>query len=124
MAHEVGASKNKPSLLPPCHNTKRPAPGVSLPPKIILGAATAQLGDALSMPPVSMATTRNVPRVTGRCASWGLSLKMGIWGSCVSFYFPPLPLVLFLGFALCLCWARWQQVYGGPFPTSACPVMA
>lgn len=51
------------------------------------GAATAPHGDALSMPPVSMATTRNVARVTGRRVIWDLALKMGIWGCWVSFFF-------------------------------------
>lgn len=132
LAHEVGASKNKPSLLPPCHNTKRLAPGVSLPPEIMPGAATAPHGDALSMPPVSMVTARNVARVTGRRASWDLALKTRIWGCWVSFSPPSPPLVLFLGFPLCLRWpgrllllqrpwARWQQLHRGPFPTSASP---
>lgn len=97
LAHGVGPSKNKPSLLPPCHNAKRLAPGVSLPPKIMPGAATTPHGDALSMPPVSMVTTRNVARVTRRQVSWDLILKMRFWG-CWVYFSPPPPLVLFLGF--------------------------
>lgn len=90
LAHGVGASKNKPSLLPPCHNMKCLAPGVSLPPEIMPGAATTLHGDALSMPSVSMATTRNVARVTGSRASWDLALKRRIWVCLVSFsFFPP-----------------------------------
>lgn len=49
-------------------------------------------GDALSMPPVSMATARNVARVTGRRASWDLALKTGIRGCWVSFFFFFIPL--------------------------------
>lgn len=100
-AHGVGPSKNKPCLLPPCHHAKRLAPGVSLPPKIMPGAATTPHGDALSMPPVSMVTTRNVARVTRRQMSWDLILKMRFWG-CLVYFSPPSPtpppLVLFLGF--------------------------
>lgn len=80
LAHGVGPSKNKPSLLQPCHNAKCLAPGVSLPPKIMPGAATTLHGDALSMPPVSMVTTKNVARVTRRQVSWDLILKMRFWG--------------------------------------------
>jgi len=132
LAHEVGASKNKPSLLPPCHNTKRLAPGVSLPPEIMLGAATAPHGDALSMPPVSMATARNVARVTGRRTSWDLALKMGIWGCWVSFSFFFSLLQFYFWVSLCLHWsgrllllqsprASRQHLRRGPFSTSACP---
>lgn len=87
MVHVLGPSKNKPSLLLPCHNAKCLAPGVSLPSKIMLGAATTLHGDALSMPPVSMVTTRNVARVTRRQMSWDLILKMRFWGCWV--YFSP-----------------------------------
>lgn len=107
LAHAVGPGKNEPPLLPPCHKAECLEPGVSLPPKIMPGAATTPYGDALSMPPVSMVTTRNVARVTRRQVRWDLLLKMRFWGCWVYFSPPPAPLlVLFLGFPslLLLVW--------------------